>query len=65
VIERNAYLYHQEYGWDSSYQDLVARIVADYLDTRDPNRENAWIAERAAPESAASSACGRTTRRPG
>jgi DNA-binding MarR family transcriptional regulator/GNAT superfamily N-acetyltransferase len=45
VIERNAYLYRQEYGWDSSYQDLVARIVADYLDNRDPNRENSWIAE--------------------
>jgi DNA-binding MarR family transcriptional regulator/GNAT superfamily N-acetyltransferase len=45
VVERNGYLYHQEYGWDSSYEALVARIVADYLDARDPERENAWIAE--------------------
>jgi DNA-binding MarR family transcriptional regulator/GNAT superfamily N-acetyltransferase len=45
VVERNAYLYHQEYGWDFSYEALVARIVADYLDARDLKRENAWMAE--------------------
>lgn len=45
VVERNGYLYHREYGWDSSYEALVARIVADYLDARDVKRENAWIAE--------------------
>jgi GNAT superfamily N-acetyltransferase len=45
VVERNGYLYHREYGWDSSYEALVARVVADYLDTRDLTSENAWIAE--------------------
>jgi GNAT superfamily N-acetyltransferase len=45
VVERDGYLYHQEYRWDSSYEALVARIVADYLDSRDLKRENAWIAE--------------------
>jgi DNA-binding MarR family transcriptional regulator/GNAT superfamily N-acetyltransferase len=45
VVECNGHLYHQEYGWDSSYEALVARIVADYLDNRDLKRENAWIAE--------------------
>jgi DNA-binding MarR family transcriptional regulator/GNAT superfamily N-acetyltransferase len=45
VVERNGYLYHREYGWDSSYEALVARIVADYLDAPDHKCENAWIAE--------------------
>jgi DNA-binding MarR family transcriptional regulator/predicted GNAT family acetyltransferase len=45
VIERNGALYAQEHGWDSSYEALVARIVAGYLDEHDPRREAAWVAE--------------------
>ncbi|WP_040688836.1 bifunctional helix-turn-helix transcriptional regulator/GNAT family N-acetyltransferase [Nocardia vinacea] len=45
VIQRNAALYAAEYGWDASYEALVARIVADYLDDHDEHREHAWIAE--------------------
>ncbi|MPZ80959.1 MAG: GNAT family N-acetyltransferase [Actinophytocola sp.] len=45
VIERNGALYAQEHGWDSSYEALVARIVAGYLDKHDPERESAWVAE--------------------
>ncbi|MGI8332213.1 bifunctional helix-turn-helix transcriptional regulator/GNAT family N-acetyltransferase [Actinomadura scrupuli] len=45
VIQRNALLYAREYGWDGSYETLVARIVAGYLENRDPERECAWIAE--------------------
>jgi DNA-binding MarR family transcriptional regulator/GNAT superfamily N-acetyltransferase len=45
VIARNAAIYAAEFGWDDSYEALVTRIVADYVDTRDPAREAAWIAE--------------------
>lgn len=45
VIERNGALYAAEHGWDSSYEALVARIVAGYLDKNDPDRERVWIAE--------------------
>ncbi|WP_433622465.1 bifunctional helix-turn-helix transcriptional regulator/GNAT family N-acetyltransferase [Nocardia sp. CA-120079] len=45
VIQRNAALYAAEYGWDASYETLVARIVADYLNDHDEHREQAWIAE--------------------
>ncbi|MFE3756650.1 GNAT family N-acetyltransferase [Nocardia tengchongensis] len=45
VIARNAALYAEEFGWNGEYEALVARIVADWLDTRDPRRERAWIAE--------------------
>jgi DNA-binding MarR family transcriptional regulator/GNAT superfamily N-acetyltransferase len=45
VIERNGALYAAEHGWDSSYEALVAQIVADYLGKHDPELERAWIAE--------------------
>jgi DNA-binding MarR family transcriptional regulator/GNAT superfamily N-acetyltransferase len=45
VVQRNGALYAAEYGLDETYEALVARIVADYVDHRDPEREAAWIAE--------------------
>jgi DNA-binding MarR family transcriptional regulator/N-acetylglutamate synthase-like GNAT family acetyltransferase len=45
VIERHGVLYAEEYGWDEGLEALIARIVADYIEHRDPARENAWIAE--------------------
>ena len=45
VVQRNAALYAEEFGWDDPYEALVARIVADYVDNRDPDAEAAWIAE--------------------
>jgi DNA-binding MarR family transcriptional regulator/GNAT superfamily N-acetyltransferase len=45
VIQHQMAGYHAAYGWDETYEALVARIIADYLDHRDPAREAAWIAE--------------------
>lgn len=45
VVERHGALYADEYGWNETFEALVARIVADYLDHRDRQREAAWIAE--------------------
>jgi len=45
VVQRNAAVYAEEFGWDASYEALVARIVADYVDHADPAAEAAWIAE--------------------
>lgn len=45
VISRNGALYAEEYGWDHTYEALVARIVAEFVQDRDPQRERAWIAE--------------------
>jgi GNAT superfamily N-acetyltransferase len=38
-------LYSDEFGWDTSFEALVARIVADYAADHDPAREAARIAE--------------------
>jgi GNAT superfamily N-acetyltransferase len=38
-------IYASEFGWDTSFEALVARIVADYAASHDSRREGAWIAE--------------------
>lgn len=45
VVQAQAAGYTRQYGWDGTYEALVARIVAGYIDHRDPQREAAWIAE--------------------
>ena len=45
VLEQHARLYEDEEGWDEPFLALVARVIADYLDDHDPDREAAWIAE--------------------
>jgi GNAT superfamily N-acetyltransferase len=46
VVMAHGEQYAAEFGWDASFEALVARIVADYAADRDPAREGAWIAER-------------------
>lgn len=45
ITHRQALLYHREYGWDETYEALVARILADFVQAYDPERERSWIAE--------------------
>jgi DNA-binding MarR family transcriptional regulator/GNAT superfamily N-acetyltransferase len=45
VVQRHGALYAEEHGWDASFEALVARVVADYASSHDPEREAAWIAE--------------------
>ncbi len=45
VVQAHGEIYAKEYGWDITFEALVARIVADYANDHDPAREAAWIAE--------------------
>jgi GNAT superfamily N-acetyltransferase len=45
VVMAHGEIYAAEFGWDTSFEALVARIVADYAAGHDPAREAAWIAE--------------------
>src|SRR5262245_10107050 len=49
VVMAHGELYRAEYGYDATFEVLVARIVADFAANRaadrDPVREGAWIAE--------------------
>jgi DNA-binding MarR family transcriptional regulator/ribosomal protein S18 acetylase RimI-like enzyme len=45
VISSQARAYAEDYGWDISYEALVAEICAQFIRNFDPSREHCWIAE--------------------
>lgn len=44
LIEQHGVLYARDEGFDAGFEALVARILADFIDHRDPTVERAWIA---------------------
>jgi DNA-binding MarR family transcriptional regulator/GNAT superfamily N-acetyltransferase len=46
ITHRQGILYAQEYGWDETFEALVAEIAAAFVKNYDPKRERCWIAER-------------------
>jgi GNAT superfamily N-acetyltransferase len=45
VVMTHGEIYAAEFGWDATFEALVAQIVAEYAADHDPAREAAWIAE--------------------
>lgn len=46
VIQRHGALYAEEYGWDESFEAMVARITSEFITSFDSRHERCWIADR-------------------
>lgn len=49
VIASHGSLYAREYGWNSEFEILVARVATDFFTKHDATCERGWIAEREGP----------------
>jgi GNAT superfamily N-acetyltransferase len=48
IAHRQGLIYAQEYGWDQTFEALVADIAARFVREFDPTAERCWIAEQRA-----------------
>jgi DNA-binding MarR family transcriptional regulator/GNAT superfamily N-acetyltransferase len=46
VIHRHGVLYAREYGWDETFEALVAEVAASFIKNYDAKCERCWIAEK-------------------
>jgi DNA-binding MarR family transcriptional regulator/GNAT superfamily N-acetyltransferase len=46
IVHRQGQLYHQEHGWDETFDGLLAEIAGAFVKSFDAKRERCWVAER-------------------
>ncbi len=45
IIQAQGLLYAREYGWDWTFEGLLAEILGSFVKNFEPRLENAWVAE--------------------
>lgn len=45
AVQRHGVLYDHEYGWDSRFEGLVARVLGEFAERGNSTGERSWIAE--------------------
>lgn len=58
MIMAHGEVYAREYGWDTSFEALVARILADYANATDNGPAQAWVGEVAGRRAGCVMCCG-------
>ncbi|UCH21497.1 MAG: MarR family transcriptional regulator [Deltaproteobacteria bacterium] len=46
IVHRHGVVYSEEYGFDETFEALVAEILVKFIRKHDPKREHIWIAEQ-------------------
>jgi DNA-binding MarR family transcriptional regulator len=46
IVHRHGVLYSEEYGWDETFEALVAQIAAKFIEKENPRKERCFVAER-------------------
>jgi DNA-binding MarR family transcriptional regulator/GNAT superfamily N-acetyltransferase len=46
VVGRQGALYHEEHGWDATFEGFVAEIAGSFARAHDPRREGCFVADR-------------------
>jgi hypothetical protein len=44
VVMTHGEVYAREFGWDATFEEVVATIVGDFARAHDADRERAWVA---------------------
>jgi len=45
IVHRQGILYAREYGWDVTFEALVAEIAGAFVETCNPQQERCWVGE--------------------